>query len=255
MEVRKLIVSRHPAAVEFVHSLPEWADAEVSTGNVDTVTVQDREVCGPLPLALIAQCARYWAIEFTGTPPRGQEYDLAIMLEAGAGLVEYRVSSVPIVKDEISWSNRQANRDREAFCLLIRGGDLYEFVGKAIPGVCQARVTENHRQGKWSFTTYAIRLAPGVRMVAGHTGWQTGSFAEGLAAAIGTSEWTLQALAAALHVSPAALCALAEHNGSTKTVQAWLAELDDVTSRPAAPPPGLQADGSMAAALRQAGLD
>ena len=92
--MKKLIVSRHPAAVEWVRSIPEWAQAEVETADVSASALSGREVAGPLPLHLIAQCTRYWAIEFVGPAPRGVEISVAEMIAAGARLVEYRVSAV-----------------------------------------------------------------------------------------------------------------------------------------------------------------
>src|SRR3990167_6811698 len=139
--VWKLIVSRHPALVEWLKSIgPEWADAEVETGNVSTDRIAGREVAGPLPLHLIARTARYWAVEFAGAPPRGTEYSVTEMEQAGARLVEYRVQAVPVQEAvEVEWSDRQGHRDRQAFCLLVQGGDLYDFTGSSIPGVVQAR--------------------------------------------------------------------------------------------------------------------
>src|SRR3990167_6984680 len=228
--VWKLIVSRHPALVEWLKSIgPEWADAEVETGNVSTDRIAGREVAGPLPLHLIARTARYWAVEFAGAPPRGTEYGVAEMEEAGARLVEYRVQAVPVQAvevEEVEWSNRQGSRDRQAFCILIKGDNLYDFTGSSIPGVVQARQKSFTKDGKWSHTVFGLRLAAGVRLVRGHAGWGTGLLAEGIATAIGTDH-SLAALAAGLAVTPAALCAYAERRQAKSTVGLWLKELED----------------------------
>lgn len=89
-----LIVSRHPAAIEFCRSHAPFAHAEVLTGTVSASDVRGRVVAGVLPFALAAECARFYAVEFTGAPPRGQEYSCAEMRAAGARLVEYRVVRV-----------------------------------------------------------------------------------------------------------------------------------------------------------------
>lgn len=91
----KLIVSRHPAVPEFVRKrLPEFADAVVLT-EVTPDQVQGNEVVGNLPAGLAALAARYIAVEFPpGRAPRGQEYSLRDMEEAGARLVEYQVRCV-----------------------------------------------------------------------------------------------------------------------------------------------------------------
>lgn len=253
MKSNRLIVSRHPAAIEFVRQVPGWVDAELIEGNATVADVAGREVTGPLPLQLIAKCARYFAIEFASDAPRGQEFSLAEMQAAGARLVEYRVTAVPVVPPEMEWNNRQKSRDRKAFCLLLKGGDIYNFDGRSIPGIVHAREIEHKKDGKWSYTTFAMRLAQGVRAITGHSGWETGTLAEGIAVAIGQSDWSLAALSTGLHVSPAALCALAERS-SGKTLRMWLAELDDACQKTAEPPVALTADSAMADALRRAGL-
>lgn len=100
----RLIVSRHPAAVEFIAKQlggivsPSGLLVEFAAGEPVRVLpsaspeqVRGREVYGNLPLHLAACAATVWAIEFAGAPPRGQEYDLAAMEAAGARLVPYRV--------------------------------------------------------------------------------------------------------------------------------------------------------------------
>ena len=55
--------------------------------------VRGKVVIGTLPLHLAALCNRIIAIEFAGSPPRGQEYSVAEMETAGARLAEYVVSA------------------------------------------------------------------------------------------------------------------------------------------------------------------
>lgn len=89
--MKRLIVSRHAAAIEFVRAeCPEFNDAEVMA-SVGPSDVQGADVVGNLPLSLAALCGRYRAIEFSGPPPRGGEYGLAEMRAAGAALVDYTV--------------------------------------------------------------------------------------------------------------------------------------------------------------------
>jgi hypothetical protein len=86
-----IIVSRHPAAVEFIREeMPELTDAEVFA----SVTAQDVEgkvVVGNLPLSMACLAAEVIAVEFEGAPPRGQEYGVEDMRAAGAKLARYRV--------------------------------------------------------------------------------------------------------------------------------------------------------------------
>lgn len=88
-----VIVSRHKAAVEFIFS--ERLDLMRSTTPVLTsATVEDvrgKVVFGNLPLHLAAEAAHVVAIEFSGDPPRGAEYGLEEMIQAGAHLVAYKV--------------------------------------------------------------------------------------------------------------------------------------------------------------------
>ena len=93
--MRKIIVSRHPAAIEFVRAeRPDFQDAEV-LASASPDDVRGAHVVGNLPMSLAALCARYEAIEFSGPPPRGAEYGLNEMRAAGARVVEYRVRQVP----------------------------------------------------------------------------------------------------------------------------------------------------------------
>lgn len=90
MNVERLIVSRHQAAVEFIKQHPGWADA-FAKADVNSGDVRGKIVAGNLPLHLAALCREVWALEFSGKPPRGSEYSLDDMRAAGARLVPYTV--------------------------------------------------------------------------------------------------------------------------------------------------------------------
>ena len=76
MSQQKVIVSRHPAAIEFIRrELPDFSDAPV-VESATSFDVKGKEVAGNLPLHLAALAKSIWAVEFVGTPPRGQEYGL-----------------------------------------------------------------------------------------------------------------------------------------------------------------------------------
>jgi hypothetical protein len=68
-------------------------DIPVTTGNVTAEDVRGKTVYGVLPLHLAAAAASVWAIEFSGAPPRGQEYTLPEMVASGARLRPYVVIS------------------------------------------------------------------------------------------------------------------------------------------------------------------
>jgi len=83
--MKRVIVSRHPAAIEFIRNeLPEFSDAPV-LASASADDVRDAHVAGnlPLDLAAVANCVR--AIVYPeGKAPRGTEYTLADMYNAGA---------------------------------------------------------------------------------------------------------------------------------------------------------------------------
>jgi len=88
-----LIVSRHPATIEFIQERAHLGGVIV----LESATAEDvrgRIIYGNLPLHLAALAAEVVAVEFTGPPPRGREYSLADMEAAGAKLRRYRVTDV-----------------------------------------------------------------------------------------------------------------------------------------------------------------
>lgn len=87
----------------------------------------------------------------------------------------------------ITWSNGIGSRGRGAWLLFIRGDEVIPFGGKNIPGVVVVRGTDYTKNGKWSYTTYRLELANGIRHIAGRDGWETGRFVEGLGSAVGCS--------------------------------------------------------------------
>mgnify|MGYP001603397488 CR=1 FL=1 len=83
----------------------------------------------------------------------------------------------------MTWSDRIGPRGRRPWLLLSNGDMLSPFEGRSIPGVLVVVGTDYYKDGKWSHTEYRLRLASGVRHIAGRDGWETGDFAEGLGAA------------------------------------------------------------------------
>lgn len=89
-----VIVSRHPAAIEWIRQKrPDLVAAPVFA-NVSISDVAGKIVVGNVPLHLAAVADRVLALEFSGVPPRGQEYSVADMDAAGARLVPYRVEQL-----------------------------------------------------------------------------------------------------------------------------------------------------------------
>ncbi|MHB1950138.1 MAG: CRISPR-associated protein Csx16 [Acidiferrobacteraceae bacterium] len=88
-----VIVSRHPAAIEFLRASAEFADAPV-LASASPDDVRGRVVGGNIPLHLAALAAAVVAVEFDGAPPRGAEYGLEEMIAAGARLSRYVVQRI-----------------------------------------------------------------------------------------------------------------------------------------------------------------
>jgi len=84
--------------------------------------------------------------------------------------------------EHITWGDRQGRRGRQAFLLLIAMDKnlVHVFSGKDIPGVVVIENRDYTKDGKWSHNTYELALANHVRPIAGHEGWNTGSFLEGM---------------------------------------------------------------------------
>ena len=94
--MKKIIVSRHPAAIEFIRrELPQFVDAPV-LASVTKAEVAGAEVAGNLPLDLAAAAHTVHAVCFRGQPPRGQEYTLADMDAAGAHIQSFVVIPVRV---------------------------------------------------------------------------------------------------------------------------------------------------------------
>ena len=92
-----VIVSRHPAAIEFVrrHLAARGIDAAkvpvIAQAGPDDVRGMDVYGNVPMHLAALARCV--WCIEFN-VPPRGAEYTISDMEAAGARLRAYTVRPV-----------------------------------------------------------------------------------------------------------------------------------------------------------------
>jgi hypothetical protein len=187
-----IIISRHPAAVEFLRrERPDLADAPVLP-QATTEDVRGRRVFGNLPLSLAALASEVWVIEFAGDPPRGAEYDLAAMDAAGARLARYVVRSVPqdttgepvLVWDQQSVNGRWGLKVYAPSDAII-DGDRYTALGWAVGHRAEKRGVVSGREIVFLLpdpavtAVWGINLDPepglehGVAMVAG-TGLQSG---------------------------------------------------------------------------------
>lgn len=88
-----VIVSRHPAAVEFLKGFSLFEEAPV-IAEAKREDIEDRIVGGNLPFHLARFAEVIWAIEFPSDPPRGREYSAEDMRKAGARIRAYTVYHV-----------------------------------------------------------------------------------------------------------------------------------------------------------------
>lgn len=87
-----IIISRHPAAIDFIRrNDARFMAAPVITGNATPDDVRGKVVAGNIPLSLASMADEVVAVEFSGAPPRGAEYGAAEMAAAGARLESYVV--------------------------------------------------------------------------------------------------------------------------------------------------------------------
>lgn len=75
------------------------------------------------------------------------------------------------------WNDKQGARDRQQVCYLIPfTGEMVQFTGKSIEGVCHAIEIEHEKNGKWSNTTYEIIHKDTTAVVFWHQDWDSGYY-------------------------------------------------------------------------------
>lgn len=135
----------------------------------------------------------------------------------------------------VVYSDELASRRRRPWAIIIGPGDEIElFAGESIPGKVAVVGCDYTQQGVWSHTTYRLAVAPGVRFLAGHFGFETGTFLEGLRAATRkpTDRWheVANALGVSLPVAQKFLRAwLPKEARRLDQVEADLASLDEAS--------------------------
>ena len=86
-----VIVSRHPAAIEFIKNTAGLDDTVPVLASAKEEDVRGKVVYGNLPLNLACEASLVVSVEFLHGAPRGQEYTLEDMENAGATLTAYTV--------------------------------------------------------------------------------------------------------------------------------------------------------------------
>lgn len=170
--MNEVIVTRHGAAEMFIRRDRRFAFCRCMA-EAKEADVRGATVAGNLPLHLAALAEEVWAVEFTGTPPRGAEYTLADMESAGARLVPYRVRAIrPMATPPaetavtISWDDRLQPRGRfPRLFLLPPDGEWLQFTGQPIPGLVSVASSDYTKNGKWSGTVWQLRVHPEAAVV------------------------------------------------------------------------------------------
>lgn len=93
---------------------------------------------------------------------------------------------------KVIYSNKLAPRRRRPWAIVIGPGDELElFAGESIPGKVAVVGRDYKKNGVWSHSTYRLEMAPKIRFLSGHFGFETGTFTEGLRDATGkpTDRW------------------------------------------------------------------
>jgi len=90
-----VVVTRHAATLQWLEEEAGNYGLDISQARVVPSVSEDdvkgRIVVGNLPMHLASMCSRYFAVEFSSQPPRGQEYGINEMRSCGAHLTEYVV--------------------------------------------------------------------------------------------------------------------------------------------------------------------
>ncbi|HHX27689.1 MAG TPA: hypothetical protein GX716_01625 [Firmicutes bacterium] len=141
---------------------------------------------------------------------------------------------------KVIYSDELAPRRRRAWAIIIGPGDeLERFTGTSVPGKVAVVGCDYKKNGVWSHSTYRLEVAPGVRFLSGHFGFETGTFLEGLRTATRqpTDRWheVANALGVSLPVAQDFLRGwLLKEAQRLDQVEADLASLDDASPTGAA---------------------
>lgn len=95
MKMIDLVVTRHPALVDYLHELGMVTDGVEVISHATPEAVAGRHVCGVLPHSLSCLTASFTEVPLRLTPElRGQELDLATLRQIAGKPVTYRVEVV-----------------------------------------------------------------------------------------------------------------------------------------------------------------
>ena len=166
MKKISLVVTRHPGLLTVLQEKGIAAPDTTVVAHAAPADVVGKRVCGVLPHSLSCLCESFTEVPLSLPPElRGKELSAEEIRRYAGEPVTYIVRALPAQADSLTWNDRLGNRGRSAFLVLVDGeGKLHNFVGRPIEGVCKSRVLESARDGKWSNSTFEIRLAAGVRV-------------------------------------------------------------------------------------------
>lgn len=161
-----LIVTRHEGLLAFLQEKGMATGTTAVMAHATAADVAGKKVCGVLPHSLSCLCASFTEVPLSlPAEMRGKELTAEEVRQYAGEPVTYAVRVLPKPTETVSWNDRSGNRGRTAFLVLAsREGHLHNFTGRPIEGVCKSRVTESTRDGKWSNSTFELRLLGGARV-------------------------------------------------------------------------------------------
>jgi hypothetical protein len=74
----------------------------------------------------------------------------------------------------VSYNDGQGHRDCQISAFIYCRNNIYKFEGKSIPGIALVESENYTKNGKWSNTTYSIRIADGYKFTSKMDNWDSG---------------------------------------------------------------------------------
>lgn len=73
------------------------------------------------------------------------------------------VAIIPVVENKFTWTDGRLHGGRDSRCWIVtKDGVVHSFRGKPIPTVCSVVGSSYVPNGKWSATTYTVRVGTAV---------------------------------------------------------------------------------------------
>lgn len=166
---KTVVVTRHKALVAVLEKKGLITEGTPVLEHVTADEVRGKHVVGVLPLSLAAEAAS--VTEVTLKVPlecRGKELSEEELEQFFVGVATFVVRKNNVVEESevVQWNDKQGSRGRRPF-LFLRDGDgkLWSFEGRDLPEVCKCREVDFVKDGKWSNSTWDVKLSEGCKVV------------------------------------------------------------------------------------------